>query len=189
MMKLDKRRLLAVLLAATAAIAMVGPATAAAAVWKDGGKEVTTTFELGLTGGSNYEINESAGGVNCEEHMTLSSTGKSNATISKFENKSCKTFGSLASCTVSTVEAIGLPWSITLGASTETITSMHVKHKFKTGCATTEINETLNVTMTPVKKEGTGLIQSFELLGTASKYKQFGSYSIDSPNSGTYEIG
>jgi hypothetical protein len=186
MMKLDKRRLFAVLLAATAVVALVGSATASAAVWKDAGKEVTTAFALGLTGGANYEINESAGGVNCSEHLTLKSTGGSNASITAFENKSCTTFGTLASCSVQTVEAIGLPWSVTLGTSTLTVNSMHVKHKFKTGCATSEINETLNVTLTP---DNTGSIKTFELFGTSGKYKQFGSYEVDAPNSGTYGIG
>jgi hypothetical protein len=186
MMKLDKRQLLAVLLAAMVVVALVGSATASAAVWKDGGKEVTTAFELGLSGGANYEIESSAGGVNCEEHMTLSSTGKSNATITKFENKSCTTFGTLAKCAVQTVEAIGLPWTATVEATKLTVSSMHVKHKFKTGCATTEINQTLNVTLTP---NSTSSITSFELFGTSGTYKQFGSYTVDSPNSGTYGIG
>jgi hypothetical protein len=186
MMKLDKRRLLAALLAVTAVLALVGSATASAAVWKDGGKEVTTEFELGLSGGANYEIENSAGGVNCEEHMTIKSTGKSNATISKFENKKCTAFGTLAGCTVQTVEAIGLPWTATVEATKLTVSNMHVKHTFKAGCSKTEINQTLNVALTP---NATGSISSFELFGTSGTYKQFGSYNIDAPNIGTYGIG
>jgi hypothetical protein len=63
---------------------------------------------------------------------------------------------------------------------------MHLEHTFKTGCATKEINQTLNVTMTP---NSTTSITEFETLGTSGTYKQFGSYTIDSPNSGTYGIG
>jgi hypothetical protein len=186
MMKLDKRRLFAGLLAATTVIALVGSATASAAVWKDAGKEVTTAFALGLTGGANYEINESAGGVNCSEHLTLKSTGGSNASITAFENKSCTTFGTLAGCAVQLTEAIGLPWTATVETSKLTVASMHVKHTFKTGCATKEINQTLNVTLTP---NSTSSITAFELFGTSGTYKQFGSYEVDAPNSGTYGIG
>jgi hypothetical protein len=186
MMKHNKRWLFAVVLAAMALIALVGSATASAGVWKMGGTEVTTAFSLGLTGGANYEINESKGGVNCSEHFTLSSTGKSNATISAFENKGCTTFGTLEKCSVQTVEAIGLPWTVTVGTSTLTINNMHMKHKMKTGCATTEIDKTLNVTLTP---DVTTAITSLNLLGTSGTYKQFGSYTIDSPNSGTTGIG
>lgn len=186
MIKLDKRRLLVVVLAAAAVIALVGSASASAAVWKMGGTEVTTEFSLGLSGGSNYEIEESKGGVNCEEHMTLHSTGGSNATISAFENKGCVTFGSLSTCTVQTVEAIGLPWTVTLGTGTMTISGVHVKHKFKTGCSKSEINETLSMTVTP---DSTSAMTKIETLGTSGTYKQFGSYTIDSPNSGTYGFG
>ena len=186
MRKLNKRRMLAELLTMTAVIALAGAATASAAVWRDGGAEVTSPFTLELAGGGQYEIEEGLGGVNCSEHMTLSSTGGSNATISKFENKSCRAFGTLSSCTVQTVEAIGLPWSIALGAEAETITGMHVKHKFKAGCAVGEINETVNVAMTPNSPTA---IESFELFEAGGEYRQFGSYEIEGTNSGTYGIG
>ncbi|HEY2715081.1 MAG TPA: hypothetical protein VGI73_02545 [Solirubrobacterales bacterium] len=186
MRKLNKGRTLAGLLAMAALLALAGSATASAAVWKDGGMEVTSPFALELGGGGQYEIEEGLGGVNCSEHMTLSSSGGSNATISKFENKSCKTFGTLAACTVQTVEAIGLPWSITLGTEAETISGMHVKHKFKAGCPVGEINETVNVTMTP---DNSAAIESFELLESGGGYRQFGSYEIEGVNSGTYGIG
>jgi hypothetical protein len=190
-LKSNKGRLLAGLLAATALIALVGSASASAAVWKDGGKEVTTAFELQLHGAGNYEIESGAGGIQCEEHMTISSTGKSNATISAFKNEKCGSpFGTLAGCSLQSVEVLGVPWGVTLGASTETISSMHVKHKFKTGCAHGEINETLNVTMTPILVEETNLIEGFELLATTEGgYRQVGSYTIEGASSGTYEIG
>jgi hypothetical protein len=187
MMKLGKGRLFAVVLAAAAVMALAGSATASAVVWKMGGTEVTTEFSLGLSGASNYEIEESKGGVNCEEHMTLKSTGKSNATISAWENIKCSTpFGTLSKCTITGSEAIGLPWSVTLGTSTLTINSMHVKHTFKSGCVKSEINQTVSVTATPDVQSA---ITKFELLGTSGTDKIFGSYSVDSPNSGTYGFG
>lgn len=187
MMKLDKRRLLAVLLAAAAVLALAGSASASAAVWKMGGTEVTTEFNLGLSGGADYEIEEGKSGINCEEHMTLHSTGKSNASITAWENVKCSTpFGTLSKCTLTGSSAVGLPWSVTLGTGTLTIVNMHVKHTFKTGCAVSEISETLNVTLTP---DSTSAITKFELLGTSGAYRQFGSYTVDSPNSGTYGFG
>jgi hypothetical protein len=186
MIKLDKGRLFAVLLAAMAVAALTGSATASATVWKDGGKEVTTEFKLGLTGAANYEISSGEGGVNCTEKMTLKSTGKSNASISEFKDESCKGVGTLGTCTVQSWEAVSLPWGVTLEATKLTVTSMHVKHTMKTGCATKEINETLNVTLTP---NSTSSISSFELLGTSGTYRQVASYEIEGTNKGTYGIG
>lgn len=188
MMILNRHRLLALLLGAAAVLSLVGSATASAAVWKDGGKEVTTAFSLGLSGAANYEIEEGAGGIQCTEHLTLSSTGGSNASISALEDTGCKGFGTLAACTVSGTEVFGLSWGVTLGAETETIASMHVKHKFKTGCKVTEINKTLNVTLTPLKNEAGG-IEGFETFATEGAYRQFGSYEVEGTNKGTYEIG
>lgn len=187
MMILDRRRLLALLLSAAAVLSLAGSATASAAVWKDGGKEVTSPFALGLSGGANYEIEEGSGGVQCKEQMTLSSTGGSNASITAFVDSACVTLGTLSGCTVQSTEAIGLPWSVTLGTESETIVGMHVKHKFKAGCATTEINKTLNVPLTPLSTEA-GTIEGFEMFGAEGEYRQFGSYAIEGAGKGTYEI-
>jgi hypothetical protein len=187
-MRLGKRKLLVAVLAALAISAIVGPAMALAAVWKDGASTVSTSFSMGLTGGENYEVETSAGGVQCNEHMTLSYNATSKATtISAFENKGCSTpFGTYAKCTVQTVEAIGLPWSVTLGTSTLTINSMHMKHTFKTGCAKGEINQTISV---PISLTSPAAITGMEFFVLSGTYKQFGSFTVDSPNSGTYGIG
>lgn len=187
MMKLGKRRLLAVALAAVAVLALVGSATASAAVWKENGVTVTKAFEMGTLGPGNYEAESGEGGVQCSERFVISFNGVSTTTISKFENKgSCKTFGTYAACTVSTVEAIGLPWTVTLNASTLTINNMHMKHTFKAGCAKGEINKTLNVTLTP---DSTSKISTFEILGTSSPFKQYGSSEIEGTNKAKYGIG
>jgi hypothetical protein len=183
MYKQNKRRLLALLLSATAVLALAGPATASAAVWKDAGVTVAKAFEIGVTGAGSYEPVNGEGGVQCSERFIISFNGVSTTTVSKFENKgSCKTFGSYVACTVSTVEMIGTP-SVTLGTSTLTINSMHMKHTFKAGCAKGEINQTLNVTLTP---DLTTKISSLEFLGLTGTYKQYGTYTVETP---TYGIG
>ena len=188
MMKQDKRRLLAVALAAVAVLALAGSATASAAVWKENGVTVTKSFSMSTLGPGSYEAESGVGGVQCSERFTISFNETTKATtISAFENKgSCKTFGSYAACTASTVEAIGLPWTVTLNATTLTINNMHMKHTFKVGCAKPEINKTLNVTLTP---DLTTKISTFESLGTSTPYKQFGSSEIEGTNKGKYGIG
>ena len=184
MMKRYTGRLLAVLLAAAAMTALVGSATASAAVWKDAGATVTNAFEMGLTGTENYEVESSAGGVQCSERFVISFDGASTTTVSKFENKGCgKTFGTYAACTVQSVEAIGLPWTVTLGTSTLTINNMHMRHTFKAGCAKGEINQTLNMTLTP---DSTSKISTLNFFGTSGTYKQFGDFTVETP---TYGIG
>ena len=187
MMMRNKRELLGSLMVVVALAALVLPAAASAAVWKKGGTTVTSSFELGLTGAQNYETESSAGGTQCNEHMTMAYNATTKATtITKFENKGCTTFGTYAKCTVQTAEAIGLPWSVTLNATTLTVTNMHLKHTFKTGCAKPEINQTLNMTLTP---DSTSAISSLEFFGSSGTYKQFGTFTVDSPNSGVYGIG
>jgi hypothetical protein len=189
MRKLNKGRLLALLLAATAVIALAGSATASAAVWKDGGVEVTKAFKLGLAGGANYEIEleSGLGALNCEEHMTLASSGVGKNSISTFKSGSCLPLGTLGGCTVTAVEAIGLPWTVTLGAETLTVTGMHIRHKFKgTFCPLSELDKTLNVTFEP---DNPAAIKSFDYFAVEGSYRQFGTYSIEAPNSGTYGIG
>jgi hypothetical protein len=187
-MKRYKGRLLGGLIAVLALTALVVPAMASAAVWKKSGTTVTSNFELGLTGAENYEVESSAGGVQCNEHMTMAYNATTKVTqITKFENKgSCKTFGTYASCTAQTVEAIGLPWTVTQNTSTLTVTNMHMKHTFKTGCAKPEINQTLNMTVNLFSPTA---ISEMEFIGTSGAYKQFGSLTVDSPNSGVYGIG
>ncbi|HEY1853865.1 MAG TPA: hypothetical protein VGG40_04695 [Solirubrobacterales bacterium] len=186
MIKKYKRPLLAAVLAVAAVLALVGPATASATVWKDGGTTVTKEFSIGVTGPQNYEMENSAGGIQCSEHFTLKFNGVSTTTLGTFENKGCTTFGTYKTCTVQNVEAIGAPWAVTLEPTALKITSFHIKHTFKAGCPKGEINQTLNVTMTP---NSTSSITELNTFGTSGTFKQFGTFTVDSPNSGTYGIG
>lgn len=182
-MKRYNRRLLAVLLAAMAVFALVGSATASAAVWKDAGVTVSKAFTMNLSGAQNYEVENSAGGVQCSEKMTISFNGVSTTKLESFKNESCTTFGTYKACTVQTVEAIGSPWTVTLNASNLSVASFRVKHTFKAGCAKGEINQLVTLTMTP---DNTEKFTTINTLATSGTFKQFGTLTVETP---TYGIG
>jgi len=166
-------------LAATAAIA-------SASVWKDGAINVSTAIEIKFTGAEFYETTETnKGSVECEEKFTLKTSGGSTATISPFEitKTGCARTGVFASCELTTAEAKGLPWTVDVNKEDLTITNMHIRLIFKAGCAITELDKTFNSTVTlntPAK------IEVAETLGTATNYKQYGSFK---PTAVTYGIG
>jgi hypothetical protein len=189
-MKIDKRLLLAGLTVAVAALALMSTSAASAAVWKDKGTNVAKLIEIGLTGGENAEWEEK--GVNCEVHLTMTTEGGSTGKITKFENKSCTTFGKVSSCTVATTKAEGLPWTVTVNTSDLTIKNWRVKRTFNAGCATASVDKTIpSTTFTLLEPTA---ITEVEFLGELKeaevlKYKAFGSLTVDAPNSGTYGIG
>jgi len=183
-MKIHKRLLLAGL---TVAIAMfaVSASSASAAVWKMSGVNVTKFTELGLTGGEVFESGTS--GMSCELHATLTTEGGSTGKITKFETKKCSGgFGQLATCTLKASESKGLPWTVDVNATDLTITNMHTRRTFSTGCPITELDKTFTSTIT---LNTTTAITAMEFLGSIVGYKAFGSFTVDAPNSGTYGIG
>jgi hypothetical protein len=183
-MKIHKRRLLAGL-AAVLALSALTAASASAAVWKDKGVNVSKFVEIGLTGG---ELAEAGGkGLSCELHATLTTEGGSTGKITKYETKKCTGFGELSTCEMATSESKGLPWTVDVNAADLTITNWHLRRTFKAGCATTEIDKTVgSVTVT---LDVPSAITEMEFLGEITGFKTFGSFTVDSPNSGTYGIG
>lgn len=181
-MKTRKRLLLAAALAVLALAATA--AIASASVWKDGSTNVTTAIEIKFTGAEFFETTES-NSMQCEEKFTLRTSGGSTATISAFEvvKTGCKGTGTFATCELSTAEAKGLPWTVDVNTSDLTITNMHIKRTFKTGCSTTELDKTFNSTVTlttPAK------IEVAETSGSLTGFKEFGSFT---PGTVTYGIG
>jgi hypothetical protein len=184
-MKNNKRLLIAGVVAAIVVLAV--PALALAAVWKDKGTNVTKFVEIGLSGGEVFETTE-GNGMNCEIHATLTTEGGSTGKISKFEIKKCPAgFGSFAKCEIATAEAKGLPWTVDVNSTDLTITNMRTKRTFKAGCATTELDKT--ITSTTVTLNTPTEITEVEFSGSTTGYKSVGSFTVDSPNSGTYGIG
>jgi hypothetical protein len=183
-MKTRKRLLasvgLAVLaLAATAAIA-------SAAVWKDGANNVSTPIEIKFTGAEFFETTE-GNSMQCEEKMTLKTSGGSTGQITAFElvKSTCKGTGTFAKCEVSSSEAKGLPWTVDVNTTDLTITNMRVKKVFKAGCSPLELDKTINSTVTLLSPSK---IETIETSGSTTGYKQYGSFEATT-NKGTYGIG
>lgn len=170
------------------AVALLGVSSSAASarVWKDAGTNVTNPFQLGLTGG---EIVESgSGGLSCQISATLTGESGSKGTITQFTTKKCVGFGTLASCTLASSEAQGLPWSLNLPAAVDmTAAEWHLRRTFQAGCAATELNKTIPTVSFAF--DSTAAISEMEFLGETSGYKAFGSLSVNAPNAGTYGIG
>lgn len=187
-MRLDKRWLLAGLVAAATVFAVIGPAAASAAVWKEKGVNVTKPFELGLSGGYSITTTASLGSVQCAVHSTLTSSGGSAASITKFAMTSCTTAGTgLLKCVVATSEARALPWSVAVNSADFTISNVRLKHTFKAGCPTAEIDVTFpSVTMTP---DVTSAISELFLSGKTLGAEMAAEFTVDSPNKGLFGIG
>jgi hypothetical protein len=182
-MNLNKRLLLAGVIVALAAL--VVPALASASVWKDHGTKVSKLIELTMHGGELWET--STGGMSCELHVTLTTSGGSTGTITKWETPSCpKGLGEFEKCALNTSEAKGLPWTVDVNTTDLTITNWHVKRTFKTGCKTTELDKTIG-SMTVTLLSPTEIIE-MEFLGEITGFKTVGSFEVEGTNSGTYEI-
>lgn len=190
-MKSKRRLLIAGVIAAVAVLAI--PALALATVWRDHGTEVTKSFELTLNGGEIFETT-AGNGMSCEVHATLTSEGKATGKITKFEIKKCPTgFGTFAKCEFSKGEAKGLPWTVDLNATDLTITKMRLVHIQKAGCATLEVDKTIEnmtVTLQPSTTEISELLYDGKILsGEEQLYRSFGTLTIEGTNNGTYGIG
>lgn len=183
-MEAKKRLLLAGVIAALVVLAV--PALALASVWKDKGTNVTKFISIGLSGGELFEF-EGANGMSCELHATLTTEGGSTGEITKFETLKCpEGFGSFKNCELTSAEAIGLPWTVDVNTSDLTITNLHTKRKFK-NCSTTELDK--KVPSVTVTLNTPTAITAVEFSGSITGYKTAGSFTVDSPNSGTYGIG
>lgn len=185
-MKSKKRLLLAGVVAAIAALAV--PAMASGAVWKHNGSNLTKFVSLGLTGGEVFET--SAGNsMQCNLHATMVTEGGSSAEITEYKTESCGNgIGSYAKCSLSTQEAIGLPWEVEVNTSNLTITGWHVKRTFGgTGCSAGEVNKT--ITEVEVELTTPSAISVMEFEGKTTGYEMFGSFEVEGANKGTYGIG
>lgn len=182
-MKINKC-LLASLVLAIGMIAVTASA-ASAAVWKHGGSNLAKHTEINLTGSEIF--NTGSGGMSCEVFATITTSGGSTGTIKKWEVKNCgNAFEELVGCEVLATEPKTLPWTLDVNAADLSITGMHIRRTFKNGCKVKEIDKTVTMTMTP---DVTTAITEFEFHGETGTYTSFGSFTVDSPNSGTYGIG
>jgi len=179
------KRLLPAVLAVAVGMLCVSASSASAAVWKHGGSNLAKHTEINLTGGEVFESGTS--GMSCEVFATITTSGGSTGTIKKWEVKNCSGgFGELTGCQVSATEPKNLAWALDVNTADLSVTSMRIRRTFKAGCKIAEIDKTVTMTMTP---DVLGAITSFEFTGSTTGYKAFGSFTVDSPNSGTYGIG
>lgn len=185
-MKIDKRLLSAGLVAAIAVLALA-TSSASAAVWTHEGAKLSEPKAIGLTGAEFFETGSY--GMSCGLHATLTIENASTGTITAMETTGCgeEAAGELAGCTVSSSEPIGLPWTVDVNTADLTITNWRIKRVFNAGCKVKEVNKAVgNVTVT---LETPQAIAELEFLGQITGFKTFGSFTVDSPNSGTYGIG
>ncbi len=187
-MKMRKRLLIAAALAVVALAATA--ATALASVWKDSatGTNVSTEISIEFEGAEFWEPSE-GNSMQCPEKFTLKTSGGETGKISAFTitKTGCSTTGTLTGCELATAEAKELTsWSVVVNKETLTIKNMRLKRTFKTGCAITELDKTINstVTLLPEAKK----IESIETSGSTGTYKQYGSFNAIT-NVGTYGIG
>lgn len=184
-MRIDKRLLLVSMAVAMTMFAAVSASSASASVWKMGETKITKLTTIGLTGGEVFESGTS--GMSCEILATLTTEGGSTSKITKWETKKCSGgFGELAKCELSTSESTTLPWTVDVNTSDLTITNMRIRRTFKAGCPIASLDKTTSPTVTLTEPSA---IAEMEFSGSITGYKNFGSLTVDSPNSGTYGIG
>jgi hypothetical protein len=195
-MNLSKITLLA--LAAVAALALLAvPVSASAAVWKKEGVALKEKTEFKTTGGEVIEVN--GGVLLCEGGMTMTTEGGSSASITAYNTTktSCVGLaGNLAGCTVSSVAASGLPWSVTVNTSDFTVKGAKVNYTFASGCAVGKI-ETSFAEMKLVPEPEPSAIRVFhfnpsgsaQVDGKAATLSWVGSFSLPETQAGKYGIG
>lgn len=178
------RRACAVFCICLASLAVTA-AAASAAVWKDKGTNVTSSIQFGLTGGSVFEA--FGGTVSCTVRMTISTSGGSTAKITKYEMKSCIPAGSFKTCKVLKAEPKSLPWTVDVNATDLTTTGMTTLYVLNPGC-TLEEYEALSASTTFTLNTPSAIAE-IEFVRSGVNFTEFGSMTVDSPNSGTYGIG
>jgi hypothetical protein len=184
-MKIDKRLLLAGLAAMVAMAVLIPASSASAAVWKHGAVNLAKEITLTLSGGEVAELGSK--GLSCEVVATLKTSGGSTGNITAFETKKCTGFGEMSKCTMTSSKAEGLPWKVTVNATTLSIANWRNKRTFS-NCATAEIDKTVTTT-TFTLLSSPAAISEVEFLGSIVGYKIFGSLTVGAPNAGTYGIG
>jgi len=192
----SKRRL--IVAGVIAAIALVVPALALAAEWKDkNGTKVTKLTEFTLNGGEIFETTP-GNGMTCEIHAKMTTSGGSTASITEFKVKKCEgSFGSFKTtkCELNVGEGKGLPWTVDVNAEDLTVTNWRIKHSFKGAeCKEPELDKTIasmTVKLEPNIKEMSVLSFDGKITNEKSEqtFRTDGSPEVEGTNNGTYGIG
>lgn len=194
-MKSNRKLLIAGVIAA---IALVVPALALAAEWKDkNGTKVTKTTEFTLNGGEILETTP-GNGISCEIHAKMTTAGGSTASITEFKVKKCEgTFGTFKTtkCELNVGEGKSLPWAVDVNPTDLTVTNWRIKHTFKGAeCKEPELDKTISsmtVMLEPNIKEMSILAFDGKIENEKKEqtFRTFGTPEIEGTNNGTYGIG
>jgi hypothetical protein len=193
--EMNLRKLMVVGCALMLALALAGPASAAAAEWKHEGAALEEHVEIGFIG-SEIFITE-AGGMLCEVDATLTTEGGKSGQISNYETTKCMgLFGELAGCTVVATEQPGGPWPVDVNETDLTATEVTLLRTFDEGCPVRTIESTIPaLTMTSPEPEAISELEYFGGGGASidggpvGEYEVIGSWFVTGEASGTYGIG
>ncbi len=180
-----------------AAIALVVPALALAAEWKDkNGTKITKLTEFTLNGAEIFETTP-GNGMDCEIHAKMTTSGGTTASITEFKVKKCEgSFGTFKAtkCELSSGEGKGLPWTVDVNAEDLTVTNWRIKHIFKGAeCKEPELDKTITsmtVKLEPNPKEMSVLAFDGSIKNEKSEqtFRTAGSPGVEGANNGTYGI-
>ena len=134
-MRKSKKALVAVAVAVAALAAMVGPASASAAVWLHNGEPLSGPTELSLRGGEVVQV--PAGAFLCNAEATMTTEGGSTAQIAAYEVDlgTCEGFlGEFKECEVTAATPQGLPWAVTVNSEDLTAKNVGVSYSFDEAC-------------------------------------------------------
>ncbi|HEY8816279.1 MAG TPA: hypothetical protein VIP57_14385 [Candidatus Dormibacteraeota bacterium] len=193
-MKSNRKLLIAGVIAA---IALVVPALALAAEWKDkNGTKITKLTEFTLNGGEIFETTP-GNGMDCEIHAKMTTSGGSTASITEFKVKKCEgSFGTFKTtkCELNVGEGKSLPWTVDVNTEDLTVTNWRIKHTFKGAeCKEPELDKTITsmtVKLEPNIKEMSVLAFDGKITNEKSEqtFRTAGSPEVEGTNNGTYGI-
>jgi hypothetical protein len=182
-------------LVALLALALAGPAGAAAAEWQHEGAPLEEHTEIGLFGSQIFTT--SAGSMICENEATLTAEPGSTGRITNVRTTKCMGLsGQMVGCTVVGTEQPAGAWPVHVNPTDLTATKVTLRRTFNAGCPVKEIESTIPaLTLTLVEPESITEIEYFGNGsasvngGPAGKYELVGSWFVAGAASGTYGIG
>lgn len=197
MKKSRKRRVFAVT-TLVALAAMVAAATALAGVWKHEGKEFKEKVTFSMSGGEAIEIESGASTLLCNSTVTMTTEGGNTASITALtvNKSSCEGFsGKFVGCTVTAATPKTLPYSVTVGTSTLSVSNFGVTYTMNSGCSIKSVEAAYSpLTLTPEEpsaisffhfgQTGTGKVN-----GSAASVTDGGTWLLSEAQAGKYGIG
>jgi hypothetical protein len=149
-MRKSRNTLAAVAVAFVAVAAMVGPASASAAVWLHNGEPLAEATELTPRGGEVIQV--PAGAFLCNSEATIATEGGSTAQVTAYsvELSSCEgLLGEFKECAVTAATVENLPWAVSVNAETLTVKEVGITYSFDEACPIHKVESSFpEVTMT-----------------------------------------